>query len=302
MDQKVATLINQCGREISPKELEEIQETVELFKRLRRSELAETICEHLEWYTATGSRKVDACMKLLEKLEARGVLRLPLKREQPRGREAGISFTGRTEPHAAIVGRLGDVEPVVLEIAADKDARGLWNEYVSRYHYLGYKKPFGCCLRYFIRSGQGVLGCVLFSGAAKALRARDRWIGWTEQQRLKNLSWVINNSRFLIFSWVRIKNLASHVLGQIERQIGQDWEERWGYRPVLIETFVDPQFYEGSCYKATNWHSLGQTTGEGLVRQGKSYTTSPKKIFVKPLVKEFRTLLCSDSLRGRVEP
>jgi hypothetical protein len=302
MNQKAATSIIQCGREIKPKELEEIQETVKLFKRLRRWELAETICEHLEWYTATGSRKVHACMKLLEKLEGRGVLKLPSKREQARGGEGGISFTGTTEPHADIAGRLRDVEPVVLEIAEDKEARRLWNEYLSRYHYLGYKKPFGCCLRYFIQSGQGGLGCVLFSGAAKALRARDRWIGWTEQQRLRNLAWVINNSRFLIFSWVRVKNLASHVLGQIEKQIDQDWEHHWGYRPVLMETFVDPRYYEGSCYKGANWHYLGETTGEGLVRPGKRYTTSPKKIFVKPLVKDFRTLLCSDSLRGRVEP
>lgn len=301
MDQKVATSINQCGREINLKELEEIQETVKLFKRLRRSELAETICEHLGWYTATGSRKVDACMKLLEKLQGQGVLELPSKREQARGKREGVSFTKRTEPRADIVERLRDVEPIVLEIAGDKEARGLWNEYLSRYHYLGYKKPFGCYLRYFIQSVQGVLGCVLFSGAAKALGVRDRWIGWTERQRLRNLGWVINNSRFLIFPWVRIKNLASHVLGQIEKQIGQDWQERWGYGPVLMETFVDPQRYEGSCYKGANWRYLGQTTGEGLVRQGKIYTTSPKKIFVKPLVKDFRTLLCSESLRGRVE-
>jgi len=302
MGQKVAISIIQCGREINPKELEGIEETVKLFKRLKRWELAETICEHLEWYTATGSRKVDACMKLLEKLEARGVLKLPLKQEHAKGRQRGISFTQRTEPHADIVGGLRDLEPVMLQIARGKEATGLWNEYVDRYHYLGYKKPFGCCLRYFIQSAQGVLGCALFSGAAKALRARDRWIGWTEQQRLRNLAWVINNSRFLIFSWVRIKNLASHVLGQIERQIGQDWERHWGYRPVLMETFVDPRHFEGSSYKGANWHLLGQTTGEGLVRQGKAYTTSPKKIFVKPLVKQFRTLLCSESLRGRVEP
>jgi hypothetical protein len=302
MDQKAATSIIQCGREITLEELEQIQETVGLFKRLRRGELAETICEHLEWYTATGRRKVDACMKLLEKLEARGVLKLPAKREQAKGREPGISFTGRTEPRAAIVGRLREVEPVVLQRVGDREATGLWNEYVSRYHPLGYKKPFGCSLRYFIQSTQGVLGCVLFSGAAKALRARDRWIGWTEQQRLRNLAWVINNSRLLILPWVSVKNLGSHVLGQIERQIGQDWQERWGYRPVLMETFVDPRHYEGSCYKGANWLCLGETTGEGLVRQGKRYRTSPKKIFVRPLVKEFRTLLCSEGLRGRVEP
>ena len=141
----------------------------------------------------------------------------------------------------------------------------------------------------------------MFAGAAEALGVRDRWIGWGDNERLKNLGWVINNTRFLIFGWVRVKNLASHVLGHTGRRIREDWEERWGYRPVLMETFVDPRRYHGSCYKASNWEYLGKTTGEGLLRKGKKYTTTPKMIFVKPLVKDFRTLLCSDQLKGRVE-
>ncbi|MBW2167361.1 MAG: DUF4338 domain-containing protein, partial [Deltaproteobacteria bacterium] len=143
------------------------------------------------------------------------------------------------------------------------------------------------------------LGCVLFSGAAKSMGTRDRWIGWTEKQRLNNLAWVINNSRFLIFPWVQVKNLASHVLGQINRQIRAHWQESWGYSPVLMETFVDPVHYQGICYKAANWQCLGMTTGQGLVREGKSYATSPKKIFIKPLVKNYRDLLCSEKLVGR---
>ena len=145
------------------------------------------------------------------------------------------------------------------------------------------------------------MGCILFAGAAKALRVRDRWIGWGDNERLRNLAWVINNTRFLIFEWVRVKNLASHVLGQTARCIKDDWEERWGYRPALMETFVDPQHYYGSCYKAANWQHLGMTTGDGLIRKGKNYTTTPKMIFVKPLVKNFRSLLCSEQLKGRVE-
>jgi hypothetical protein len=105
----------------------------------------------------------------------------------------------------------------------------------------------------------------------------------------------------LIFPWVRAKNLASHVLGQAARRIKDDWVQQWGYSPVLLETFVDPEHYHGSCYKAANWEELGMSTGEGLVRKGKSYTTTAKMIFVKPLVKDFRSLLCSEQLQGRVQ-
>ena len=140
---------------------------------------------------------------------------------------------------------------------------------------------------------RGVLGCLLFAGAAKALGVRDKWIGWGDNQRLRNLGCVINNTR--------LKNLASHVLGQVQRRIREDWYLRWGYRPVLMETFVDPERYSGSCYKASNWEYLGMTTGEGLVRKGKRYRTTPKMIFVRPLVKDFRSILCSDQLKGRVE-
>jgi len=116
-----------------------------------------------------------------------------------------------------------------------------------------------------------------------------------------NLAWVINNSRSLIFPWVQVKNLASHVLGMVARRVKEDWQERWGYSPVLAETFVDPQYYEGICYKAANWQYLGMTTGEGLVRKGRTYTTISKKIFVKPLVKDWQSLLCSEQLKGRVD-
>jgi len=169
-----------------------------------------------------------------------------------------------------------------------------------RYHYLGYSKPFGYVMRYFIRNDNKILGCILFAGAAKSMTARDRWIGWTEDQRLKNLAWVINNSRFLIFPWVNIKNLASHALGKAARSLRDDWQKRWGYQPVLMETFVDPELYRGTCYQASNWEYLGMTTGQGLARKGRTYTTSPKKIYVRPLVKNFRRILCNENLIGKV--
>lgn len=295
--------IFQCGRKITREQLSEILETVGLFPSLSRKELTATICEHLGWVTLTGNNKLDACTKLLEKLESKGLMRLPTKQEQYRRNRSQrpITLTSRTERRADITGNLKDIGQVRVEAVSDKEATGLWNEYVSRYHYLGYKQPFGYFLRYFVESEQGLLGCILFAGAAKALGVRDRWIGWREKHRLRNLAWVINNSRFLIFPWVGVKNLASHLLGQVARRIKYDWHQRWGYSPVLMETFIDPEHFAGSCYKAANWQYLGMTTGEGLVRKGKRYRTSPKMIFVKPLAKDFRSLLCSQQLKGRVE-
>ena len=303
MLQRVPDEVFQCGRAITDQELDEIRETVGLFPKLSRTELADTLCEHLGWMTASGRSKRDACLKLLKKLETEGFVRLPEKREIRIGgqRQKPISVTNRTEPQSDIGCNLKELGSVRVEVVKDRESTGLWNEYVSRYHYLGYKKPFGTFLRYFIVCDRGLLGCLLFAGAAKALGVREKWIGWGDNERLRNLAWVINNTRFLIFKWVRVKTLASHVLGQVGRRIREDWNERWGYQPVLMETFVDPGRYHGSCYKASNWEYLGMTTGEGLIRKGKKYTTTPKMIFVKPLAKDFRSLLCSNQLKGRVE-
>lgn len=292
--------ITQCGREITAQEIEEIKETVELCQQLSLHEMAQTIAENLQWYRASGKNKVDASLKLLNKLERQGILQLPDKRSIAKPTiKKKILITEETAPQTKICCQLAELSPIKLGIVTDKKAATLWKEYMARYHYLGYRKPFGYTLRYFIESKQGRLGCALFSGAAKAMTARDRWIGWTEKQRLQNLAWIINNSRFLIFPWVRVKNLASHVLGQIKRQISGHWQEHWGYRPALIETFVDPARYQGTCYKAANWQYVGMTTGQGLVRKDKTYTTVPKKIFITPLTENYRELLCSEELIGR---
>jgi hypothetical protein len=291
-------LIVQCGRQIKSEELDQIYETVETFPSLSRKELAQTVCEHLGWYTASGRNKVDACRKLLQRLEAKGLIRLPEKTEsRPIKCEQPVA-TDRTLPQEQVVGKLSDIGPVQLRLAQDKNEISLVNEYLHRYHYLGYKKPFGCHLRYFIEAQGSLLGCMLFSGAAKALIPRDQWIGWSANQRLRNLGFIVNNARFLVFPWVKVRYLASHVLGKVVRALRQDWQQRWEYRPALLETFVDPQYFDGTCYRAANFSYLGMTNGMGLVRQGKNYTTSPKKIFVYPLLDNFRKILCSADTIG----
>jgi hypothetical protein len=199
------------------------------------------------------------------------------------------------------VGELSEVGSVWLEVVQGRDGGHLWNEYVDRYHYLGYRQPFGCFLRYFILSPAGLLGCVLMAGAAKAIQARDQWIGWNGPRRQQNLPWVINNTRLLIFPWVRLRHLGSQVLGQLARGVREDWQQRWGYGPLLMETFVDPGQFSGTCYRAAGWIELARTTGRGLPRAGHVYCSTPKLIYVKALVDDFRERLCDGPLPGRVE-
>ena len=295
----------QGGREIFPEDIDHICSILEKFPGLPRSEIIATVCETLEWLTPAGNPKLDACTKLLCRLEDDGVLHLPaIQKDQsyPGPRPQSIPTASiRTDPRSLLETSLAALGPVTLISLGNKADQSLWNEYVQRYHYLGYKKPFGYRQRYFIEAGPHRLGCILLSGAAKSLGARDRWIGWEERQRLKNLPWVLNNSRFLIFPWVKVPNLASHVLGKLARKAGDDWMQRWGYRPVLLETFVDPARFHGGCYRAAGWELPGRTTGAGLVRKGKRYQTSPKLIFTKPLQADFRRLLCSDQIKGRTE-
>lgn len=289
----------QCGREITAQEVEHLKEVISLCSGLSREELARTICEHWGWVTASGGHKLQACLKLLAKLEAQGEIQLPDKRLWGSQQVRRPEWTERTVPGPEITGPLATVKPVRLELAMDRGAKDLWNEYVDRYHYLGYRRPFGYRLRYWVVSGRGPLGCVLMAGAAKSLGVRDGWIGWSESRRLQNLAWVINNTRFLIFPWVQVRHLASHVLGQLARRVRTDWEQCWGYQPVLMETFVDPARYRGISYQAAGWTLLGPTTGEGLRRPGRRYRTTPKLLYVRPLVRNFREQLCSRQLQGR---
>jgi len=291
-----------CGREINSQELEAARETVRLCSGLSRVELAETICEHWGWVTASGAGKVTACLNVLEELERNGEIELPAKHNRPNTeRVRGAKHTKRTAaPDEPLIGKLADVSPVRLDMVDGREQAKLWNEYLDRHHYLGYRKPFGCTIRYFIACEKGRLGCVLVAGASRAIKARDEWIGWNKPRRQQNLPWVINNTRFLIFPWVEIRHLASHVLGQLSRRVQEDWQQRWGYEPLLMETFVDPAEYSGTCYQAAGWTEVGRTTGQGLRRKGQAYTSTPKLIYVKPLSKDFRERLCAGSLQGRV--
>jgi hypothetical protein len=168
-----------------------------------------------------------------------------------------------------------------------------WREQVERHHYLGCRVPFGAHLRYWVRQRQQELACVLWTSPAWKMQARDAWIGWSDEQRRRNLQSIVNNGRFLVLPWVRVKGLASKILALSARHIPRDWEIRYGYRPLLLETLVDAARFRGTCYRAANWIHVGQTAGRGRMdREHKAHAQAVKDIYVYPLVRDARQRLC----------
>ena len=279
-----------AGREIGPDELAMIHEVVESCPGVTRMELANTICELLGWSRPSGGLKGRECREFLEGLEAAGVLALPEKRKgRPVGSRTRVPITEQGDPGRALMGSVGEFGPVVLEPVGHDNDRLLFRELVGRYHYLGHTVAFGAHLRYLLYVTQPerqVVGCLQFSSPAWRMAARDRWIGWDESARKRNLQKIVSNSRFLIVPWVEVRNLASSILSMAVRRIRSDWRARYAIDPVLAETLVDGQRYGGTCYRAANWIALGQTTGRGRMdrehRRRESLT--PKTLLVYPLV------------------
>jgi len=168
----------------------------------------------------------------------------------------------------------------------------LWNEYIDRYHYLGYKPLPGAQLRYFAYAGQRPVALLGFGAAAWQTAPRDDWIGWSHAQRQRHLSAVVNNARFLILPWVRVKSLGSKLLAMAARRLAHDWALRYDYRPVLLETFVEAQRFAGTCYRAANWTCVGRTQGRGKLGDHRLGQVPIKTVWVYPLAKDFRQQLC----------
>ncbi len=281
-----------CGQAIDSQQIKEIAEVIATFPKLSRTELANTICELFSWKRPTGKLKSVECRQFLESLDEKGVIALPACRQQYVKKAATkVVHCKKSDPSAPITAKLKELAPLVLTRVESRQQRQLWYDYVDRYHYLGYQLPFGAQLRYFIDSattGQR-LGCFQFSSPAWKMAPRDGWIGWSDEQRTANLQKIINNSRFLLFPWVQVKNLASCALALAARGVAADWHRSYGYRPVVLETLVDQKRFRGTCYKAANWIHLGPTTGRGRMdRANRRHGAAVKEIYVYPLCARFR--------------
>lgn len=282
------------GQDFEAETVERICRAIAADKELTRSGLSRQVCEWLDWRSPSGALREMSCRKGLLKLEALGKIRLPASRGLPGERSAELSASGTpfvATPFAGTLAELGRIELVPVE--AKTMVSQLWRTMFDLHHPLKSGPLCGAQQRYLIHSEQiGWLGGLSFSAAAWHLAARDQWIGWTSLARSQNLSKVVNNSRFLILPTVKVPHLASHILGMAARRIKADWIERYGYAPVLLETFVDETKYSGICYRAANWQWLGETSGRGRNDANGTTDIGRKGIYVYPLDREWQAQLC----------
>ena len=280
-----------CGRQFTLDELQTLRHLIEANPSASRAQLSRQVCALLDWFKPNGELKDMTCRVAMLRMQADGLLTLPAaQRCAPRQPE--YLATAATDPQSLLVRPVHELPPLHLRQVSGSAHSRLWNEYIARYHYLGYTPMAGSQSRYFVFAGEHRVALLSFGASAWKLAARERFIGWQEDERQRNLPLVVNNARFLILPWIQSKGLASKILAIIQRQLPNDWLARYGYRPVLLETFVETPRHRGTCYQAANWIKVGQTTGRGK----KCPTSKPilpiKDIWLYPLHRNFRSILC----------
>lgn len=278
-----------CGRQFSPSEIDWIRSQIENRPGLKRAELSRLFCRYAQWRKPDGGLKEMSCRVALLRMEASGLLRLPAPTTNPVAVDR-IKHTPEGDPQPDLFFKAGEAD-VVFEPVVRKTS-SLWNELIDRYHYLGYCRTGGAQMRFFVRAGGKLAALLGFSGAAWRVAPRDNFIGWTGAQRKDNLHLVVNNSRFLVLPWVHSKNLASRILSHAARNLPAYWQERYHYRPLLMETFVEKHRFAATCYKAANWTCAGETLGRGKRDRKKAFDKPVKTIWLYALDRRFKELLC----------
>jgi len=277
-----------CGREFNAEEVSLIQEVVETCAGISRFELAHTVCELLEWKRPGGGLKSRECRDFLEQLESQGVLTLPDKKSCGSSKPRKLIVPAKEgQVHSELTGSVEEFAPLDVELVENRQHRQLFQELLSRYHYLGYAMPYGARLQYLVyvsRPRREVVGCVQFSSPAWRMKVRDQWIGWDNATRKLRLQHIVNNSRLLVVAHIR--NLASMALSRALKRLRVDWLRQYGVDPWLAETLVDCQRFYGGCYRAANWTVLGETSGRGRMdRTHQRHGAEVKTVLIYPLVK-----------------
>jgi len=279
------------GRDFTEEEVQWIRDLIESNKGINRARISTRFCEHFGWLKPDGSLKDMSCRVALLKLHREGIISLPPTQRPFNRARKHTQRSLLTLSKAPIEKKAGDFE-LYCEIATGGAVK-LWNEFIDRYHYLGYSSLAGAQIRYFINEGDEILALLSFSAAAWKTAPRDEFIGWDASRRKKNLPLVVNNSRFLVLPWVRSQNLASRILALVCARLAQDWQQRYGYRPVLAETFVEKERFTGTCYKAANWVCVGETKGRGKMDRHSACDQPVKTIWLYPLDRRCKELLCA---------
>ena len=281
------------GRNYTEQEIEEVRQIISRYPDKSRFFLSKELCRVWNWTQANGTPKDMVCRGLLLKLHEEGSITLPpqkriptwLKRRKKRFERIDVDDS----PVAASLARL---LPLPLLMVRRTPWEGLYKGLIEEHHYLGYTQPVGEHLEYVAFAQDRPIACIGFSSAPRHIGARDRYLGWTKEERITNLHKIAVNTRFLILPWIRVPHLASHLLGRTARRLSPDWERVYHHPIVWLETFVDPaRGFTGTCYKAAGWQWLGLTTGRGKNDQTHKPTRSQKHVFGCPLVKDFRKAL-----------
>jgi len=283
------------GRPLSPAQLHDLRQWVGENPHWSRWRLSRELAGRWDWRNGTGQLKDMAARTLLLKLEQRGLLELPARRQAPTNRMRCVASElplAEASPDE-IGGALKDLEPLqVTEVSREAAERAWVKRVLGRYHYLGFKGTVGENLQYVIADGQGRrLACLVFGAAAWKCQDRDQFIGWPAPQRESNLPLLANNTRFLILPSVRVRRLGSWILGQISRRIVPDWRAKYGHPVVLLETFVERERFRGTVYRAANWRRVGATTGRTRQDRHTRLQVAVKDIYVYPLSRHFREVL-----------
>jgi len=282
------------GRAIGQEDILYIRALIELYPGESRRKLSVRLCEAWQWRQANGALRDMVCRGLLLMLERAGQITLPpvsYVRHNPLSRRA------RPEPvlidATPIDGRLCNLQPLQLEQVRRTAQEPLFNSLMEQHHYLGYEQPVGEHLKYVVWSHDRPVACLAWSSAPRHLASRDHYIGWDAAARRSRIRFIAYNTRFLILPWVRVEHLASHILGRMAARISDDWQQLYGHPIYFLETFVDPERFRGTCYRAANWVLLGRTAGRG--KQSNSYVAnrSIKEVLGYPLTRRFRELLGS---------
>ena len=278
------------GKTWSESDIERIRVLIGLSPMAPRSELARQVCEAFDWRRPDGQLRLMACRDAMLTMYRAKLIDLPpaQRGHRPPSRTFASAESDPQPPYEAVIGALADLR---LELVGRGRPLALWNEFIARYHYLGYGVMPGAQLRYFIMAGDQVLGAMGFGGAAWKVAPRDGFIGWTREQREVRLHLIVNQTRFLILPWVRCQNLATKALALATRRLPGDWHLRYGYRPVLLETFVDTTKFHGTCYKAGNWLQVGLTKGRSRMDRHHAKDKPIKSIWLMPLKRDFRAAL-----------
>ncbi len=281
------------GETIDGEQIAFLREFIAAHAESSRWKLSRQLCEAMGWKQANGALRDGVCRGLLLMLERADQIELPPVRRHIRGQRRSARLRPEpvlidTTPLTMPLGALGPVEIQPVRRTADEP---LFNSLLEQYHYLGYEQPVGEHLKYLVWAQGRPVACLAWSSSPRHLGARDRFIGWDPAARKRNIHLIAYNTRFLVLPWVAVPHLASHILGRMAARIAADWGHSYAHPIYVLETFVDPTRFRGTCYRAANWIVVGRTTGRGKDDQRHRPNRPIKQVLALPLHRRFRELL-----------